>query len=256
MPEKGTLYLVATPIGNLEDITLRALSTLRAADVVACEDTRRARILLDRYGIRARLSSYFGAHERGKARELLGYLEDGKDVALVADAGMPGISDPGAVVVREAVSAGIRVVPVPGPSAAPAALAASGLPSDRFVFEGFPPRKAGERRKRTLGEIREAMGERRVVVVREMTKIHEEFIRGRVSEVMEMLGGREVKGEVMLLVEGAGEEIDWSRVDIPAFVNHLCEKMELERKEAVKLVARLSGLAKSVVYKETVARDS
>lgn len=270
----GTLYLVATPIGNLEDVTLRALSTLRAAAVVACEDTRRTRVLLDRYGIKTRVVSYFGAKEKEKARQLLGYLREGKDVALVSDAGMPGISDPGVVVVREAIAVGVRVVSIPGPSAAVAALAASGLSTDRFVFEGFLPKKESGRKarllellserrtmvfyesprrlKKTLGEIRDAMGERRAVVVRELTKLHEEFIRGTVGEVIATIGAGEVRGEIVILVEGGAGEIDWSKVDIPAYVEKLEREMGIDRKAAIKLVAQLSGIAKGVIYKETV----
>ncbi|MCX6357569.1 MAG: 16S rRNA (cytidine(1402)-2'-O)-methyltransferase [Candidatus Aureabacteria bacterium] len=139
----GTLYIVGTPIGNLEDVSARALGILREVDLIACEDTRHSRTLLARYGISTRRMSYYGAKEKGKARELTGYLEEGKDIALISDAGMPGIADPGALIVKEAVERGARIVPIPGPSALIAALAASGLPSNRFVFEGFLPRGAG-----------------------------------------------------------------------------------------------------------------
>ncbi len=270
----GTLYIVATPIGNLEDITLRALRVLKEADIIACEDTRNSKILLKRYGIEGRLVSYYGAREKGKARELMRHLRDSKDVALISEAGMPGISDPGAVIVREAVSAGIPVVPIPGPSALITALAASGLPSDRFIFEGFLPRKELERKRRlvelseqkgtmifyesprrlraTLSDIRAVMGDRRAVVVRELTKIHEEFLRGKTSELIDKFGDREARGEIVIVLEGSKDEIDWKKVDIPSFIKKLQEEMGLDRKSAVKLAAQLSGISKSVVYKDSL----
>jgi 16S rRNA (cytidine1402-2'-O)-methyltransferase len=270
----GILYLIATPIGNLEDITLRALKILNKVDFVACEDTRQTKILLQHYNIRAELLSYYGAREKAKARELMGHLSANRDIALVSDAGMPGISDPGSIIVREAIRGGITVIPIPGPSAGVVALAASGLPTDRFVFEGFLPRKQTERKKRlaalsqerrtiifyespkrikdALHDMRTVMGERRAVIVRELTKAHEEFVRGTVSHIIERIGEGNVRGEIVIIVEGSKEEIDWERVDIPAYVGAVQERMGLDRMSALKLVAYLSGMPKSALYKRSL----
>ncbi len=221
----ATLYLVATPIGNLEDVTLRALRVLREVAVIACEDTRTTRILLDRHEIAgARLVSYHQHNEMRRVPEILAALEEGTSVALVTDAGTPGISDPAAHIVEAAIASGYPVVPVPGPTAAIAALIASGLDTERFAFEGFLPHKKGrqtalkaiaqERRTivlyesphrivKLLEELRTHCGERRVCVAREMTKIHEEFLRGTISEVHATLSARaSVKGEIVVVVEG------------------------------------------------------
>ncbi|MEO0257164.1 MAG: 16S rRNA (cytidine(1402)-2'-O)-methyltransferase, partial [candidate division WOR-3 bacterium] len=220
----GTLYVVATPIGNLEDITLRALRILKEADAIACEDTRRARKLLAHYKIGAkRLISYYEGNERERVDELLEILRGGKDIALVSDSGTPCISDPGYRITRAAAAAGMSVVPVPGPSAAIAALSASGLPSDRFVFEGFLPRKRSHFKKRvselsdeirtivlyesvhriseTLSELAEAFGEREAVVFRELTKSHEEALRGSLSDLAKRDFPR--KGEFVVIIRGA-----------------------------------------------------
>jgi 16S rRNA (cytidine1402-2'-O)-methyltransferase len=223
--KKGILYVVATPIGNLEDITLRALRTLGEVEAIACEDTRQTLKLLNRHGIRKRLISYYRPRENQRLPEILRLVESGRDVALVSDAGTPGISDPGFPLVREALRAGIRVVPIPGPCAATAALSAAGLPTHRFLFVGFPPPKGAARRRllaalreeeatlvfylptRKLAEflrdIRETLGDRPLAIAREMTKIHEEFIRGKVTEIQESLGSGELRGEATVLVGGA-----------------------------------------------------
>jgi 16S rRNA (cytidine1402-2'-O)-methyltransferase len=218
------LYVVSTPIGNLGDITFRALEVLAGVDQVACEDTRRTGLLMKHYDIHARLLSY---HDHNKARrtpELLEMLRQGKRIALVADAGTPGVSDPGFYLIRAAVDAGLTVFPVPGASALLSALVMSGLPSDRFAFEGFLPRRDGRRRKRLaalaeeprtmvffeparrtrllLEEMLELWGERRVVVARELTKKFEETIRGSLSEVVDALANRTLKGEITLVVSG------------------------------------------------------
>ncbi len=222
---KGRLFVVGTPIGNLEDITLRALRVLGEVEAVACEDTRQTVKLLDRYGIRKRLVSYFHPREGRKVPEILALLKAGKDVALVSDAGTPGISDPGFPLIREALKEGLPVVPVPGPSAATAALSAAGLPTHRFLFAGFPPPKTTGLRKclrglkdeeatlvfylptRRAAEFLEAvlaeLGDRRVVMARELTKIHEEFLRGTASRLLGELGTRILKGEATVLVEGS-----------------------------------------------------
>jgi len=222
----GTLYLVATPIGNLADLSARAAEVLGAARLVAAEDTRHTRKLLANKGIEAELISYREQNHRRAAERLLAVLEQGGDVALVSDAGMPGISDPGQALVAEAVARGFTVVPVPGPCAAVAALAGSGLPTDRFVFLGFLPRKPGAQRRvleglaaepgslviyespkrvgRTLAALAEVLGERRAVVVRELTKVHETFDRGSLAELAARYADG-TRGEVTLVVEGAGE---------------------------------------------------
>ena len=221
---RGRLFVVATPIGNLEDISLRALRVLGEAAAVACEDTRQTLKLLNRYGLRKRLISYYQPQEGRRIPEIIALLEAGSDVALVSDAGTPGISDPGFRLVREAIGKGIRVVPVPGPSAVAAALSASGLPTHRFLFAGFPPAKKAalhkllkglaaedatlifylptRRLEEFLSAVGEELGDRRIVIARELTKVHEEFVRGLASEILSGLGGRSVKGEATILVEG------------------------------------------------------
>ena len=221
---KGRLFIVATPIGNLEDVTLRALRVLREVDAVACEDTRQTIKLLNKYDLRKRLISYYHPHEGRKIPEIIGLLRSGRDVALVSDAGTPGISDPGFPLIREALKEGVQVVPVPGPSAVAAALSASGLPTHRFLFAGFPPPKKEGLRKlleslrgeeatmvfylptrrvlEFLAAVVAALGDRRVVIARELTKIHEEFIRGTAAGLLISLEKRPLKGEATVLVEG------------------------------------------------------
>ena len=221
----GILYVVATPLGNLEDLTLRALRVLRDAFLIACEDTRRTATLLRSYGIQTPTTSYFEHNERWKGERILDALRAGHDVALVSDAGTPGISDPGFPLIREALREGVPVVPVPGPAAVTTALSAAGLPTHHFLFLGFPPPKATGLRKllaarideeatlvfylptRRLAEFLEAVGEvlgdRRVVVARELTKVHEEFLRGTVTELAAAIGSRALKGEATVLIEGA-----------------------------------------------------
>lgn len=218
----GTLYLVATPIGNLEDITLRALRTLKECDLVAAEDTRHTGQLLNHFGISKPLLSYFQFNEAKRSEEIIERLRRGEKVALVTDAGSPGISDPGERVVRAALGAGFRVEPVPGACALVAALTASGLPTDEFHFVGFLPHKSGQRRKRLaelkevsgtlvlyespyrveklLEELREICPDRVVVLGRELTKKFEEFIRGKPGELLEQIRGRTVKGEFVVMI--------------------------------------------------------
>jgi 16S rRNA (cytidine1402-2'-O)-methyltransferase len=221
----GVLYVVATPIGNLEDITLRAVRILGEVAAIACEDTRQTVKILNRFGLKKPLISYFHPREGQRIPEIIGLLKAGRDVALVSDAGTPGISDPGFPLIREALKDGIRVVPIPGPAAVTAALSAAGLPTHRFLFLGFPPPKATGLRKLLeaqagqeatlvfylptrrlpdfLAAVIEALGDRRVVVARELTKIHEEFLRGTARELAAALGARALKGEATVLVEGS-----------------------------------------------------
>jgi len=223
----GTLWVVGTPIGNLEDVTERARRVLGSADLIACEDTRRTGRLLQHLGIeRKRLVSFFEGNEKRRVPELIAELRSGVDVAVVTDAGMPGVSDPGYRLVAACVEDGVAVDVAPGPSAVVAALVISGLPTDRFVFEGFPPRSGKARTERlgalgreprtvvlfespnrvgrTLQDLLAAGGDRRVAVVRELTKMHQEVLRGSLKQVAETLATRELKGEVVLVVEGVG----------------------------------------------------
>lgn len=263
----GTLYLVATPIGNLKDITLRAVRTLREVDLIACEDTRRTGRLLARYEIETPLISYYEHNKLTKLGYILDILQT-KDVALVSEAGMPGISDPGYELVRAAISAGIAVVPIPGPSAPIAALAVSGLPTDSFVYLGFLPRRRKERRrflqaiareKRTLvafeaphrlsaslEDIEEVLGDREMALTRELTKLHEEVIRGNVSHLRAHFQEVRPRGEFTLVVAGAKEEA-WEEEKVREALRQL--RFEgVSGREATKEVAELSGHPRSEVY--------
>ena len=276
----GVLYLVATPIGNLEDITLRALRILKEADVIACEDTRQTQKLLNHYGITARTTSYHEHNEMTRAAELVVELEEGAHVALVSDAGMPGISDPGYRLISLAIRHGIPVVPIPGASAFVAALAASGLPTDSFRFGGFLPAKRGARRKEleqfrdsprtqifyeaphrlqeTLADLVEVLGpERQVVIAREVTKIHEEFLRGHAEELRKQLAEREIKGEVTLLIRAAESAgggpvaVEMPRKkSVRGRLAEVMQERQLDEKAALKVVAREMGVSKSEAYRE------
>lgn len=273
----GTLYLVGTPIGNLGDISQRALDVLRAVQLIACEDTRRTRILLDKHGITGRVTSLPAFDEARRAGGLVERLVQGEDVALVTDAGMPGVSDPGTEVVRLAVEAGVRVVPVPGPSAPLAALAASGLPTERFTFFGFLPRKGGARRDalaelaaaagtlllfesprrlhETLLDLREALGERRACVARELTKLHEELVRGTLSELAERFSG-EVLGEITLVVEGrSGAAPRESEAD-PDELLRARLAAGVSVRDAAREVAEALGLPKKQIYQRALELSS
>jgi 16S rRNA (cytidine1402-2'-O)-methyltransferase len=272
-----TLYLVATPIGNLEDITLRALRVLKEVDLIACEDTRQTQKLLTHYGIQTRTVSYHEHNEMTKAAELVVDLEGGAKIALVTDAGMPGISDPGFRLIALAIRHRVPVVPIPGASAFLAALVASGLPTDSFRFSGFLPAKSGQRRKliesvresprtqvfyeaphrvlETLAEIIELMGtERYVVVAREVTKLHEEFLRGRVVDVFQELQKRgEVKGEITLLIAKADSSelrAASAEVNIGARVREIMAADQVDEKSALKKAAKERGIGKSEAYRE------
>jgi 16S rRNA (cytidine1402-2'-O)-methyltransferase len=273
----SSLYLVATPIGNLEDITLRALRVLKEVDLIACEDTRQTLKLLSHYGIKTRTVSYHEHNEMTKAAELVVDLEGGAKIALVTDAGMPGISDPGFHLIALAIRHHVPVVPIPGASAFLAALVASGLPTDSFRFSGFFPAKSGQRRKllesikdsprtqvfyeaphrllETLADVVEVLGEaRHVVVAREVTKIHEEFLRGRAREILEQLKARgDVKGEITLLIAKAEEEAAPSAsetISIAQRVREIMAEENADEKAALKKVAKERGIGKSEAYRE------
>ena len=222
--QNGTLYLVATPIGNLEDITYRAIKILASVDFIAAEDTRKTKILLDHYSISKPMMSYYSYNEQARAPQLIEKLLSGKSIALVSDAGTPGISDPAFHVVRQALENGIPIIPIPGPAAFITALIASGLPTDRFVFEGFLPLKKGRKTKfeslkseyrtiiiyesphriiKTLNDIQKYLGSRNVVVARELTKKFEEIVRGSVQSVLAELSKKQPRGEYVVIVEGA-----------------------------------------------------
>jgi 16S rRNA (cytidine1402-2'-O)-methyltransferase len=272
----GTLYLVGTPIGNLEDITLRALRVLKDVDLIACEDTRHTAQLLSHYAISKPTVSYHEHNELTRAAELIVHLERGDNIAVVSDAGMPGVSDPGYRLVALAVRHHIRVVPVPGATAFLSALVASGLPTDSFHFGGFLPAKAGARRTaleairnspRTevfyeaphrivecIRDVVEVLGpERHVVIAREVTKLHEEFLRGRAEDTLATLEERgEVRGEITLLIGKADELLPAaaSRKTVAQRVQELMRDEKLDEKNALKQAAKEFGLSKSEAYRE------
>ena len=278
-PDPGAaLYLVGTPIGNLEDITLRAVRVLKEVDVIACEDTRQTQKLLNHYGITTRTISYHQHNEMTRSAELVKEMQEGASLALVTDAGMPGISDPGFRLVSLAVRHGVPVVPIPGAAAFLAALVASGLPADSFRFSGFLPAKRGERRAaleaikssprtqvfyetphrilEAVEDVVEVLGARRhVVIAREVTKLHEEFLRGRAGEVVETLKSREgVKGEITLLI-GKAEEAPAqvsaeSRVSVRQRVEQIMAAEKVDEKAALKKAAKERGVSKSEAYRE------
>lgn len=277
---KGLLYLCATPIGNLEDITLRALRILKEVDVIAAEDTRHTRKLLSFYDIHTPITSYHEHNEREKGSQLISDIQLGKTVALVSDAGTPGISDPGYELVVMAVKEGITVVPIPGASAGIAALAASGLPTDHFVFEGFLPRSGKDRDAaikkilsdertvifyespyrvvKTLSEILTLGGNRNVVVTRELTKVYEQFIRGTISEVIEHFENHKPKGEFTVILAGKADEIE----QIPTTPGDLNERVQalinqgIDKKTAIKSVAQSLGISKREVYSAVLQTES
>jgi 16S rRNA (cytidine1402-2'-O)-methyltransferase len=265
----GVLYVVATPIGNLEDISLRALRILKEVDLIAAEDTRHTRILLDHYEIRTPLVSYHEHNEKTQAPRLAERLAHGEDVALVSDAGTPAISDPGYRLVVEALRIGIRVTPIPGASALASALSASGLPTDRFVFEGFLPSKKSERESRlealrgerrtvvfyeaphrlkdTLTAMQRILADREIVVGRELSKIHEEFLRGTIDEVIAQLAEREVKGEITIIVHGAPDAEQISQDALAGEILRLIAEGRGVKQIAEQLGARYR-MAKREVY--------
>jgi 16S rRNA (cytidine1402-2'-O)-methyltransferase len=266
----GILYIVATPIGNLEDITLRAIRTLKEADLIAAEDTRHTQVLLKHFAINTPLTSYHEHNERTKTGQLVARLERGESIALVSDAGTPAISDPGYRLVVDAVRGGIRVVPIPGPSALIAALSAGGLPTDGFSFRGFLPSRKQERRsklqelrgerhsivayetphrlKESLDDIREILGDRRMVLAREVTKLHEEFLRGRISEVIGELSQRVVRGEITLVIEG-GSDVNAASEDALRGEIARLKGEGMRVKEIAEVIGEKYGYSKREIYR-------
>ena len=278
---RGTLYVVGTPIGNLDDLTPRALSVFAQSDLIACEDTRRTRVILSRHGLAKRTISYHKFNEGRRLPQLLEALRKGSRIALATDGGTPGISDPGALLVRAARQQGHLVVPVPGPSALTTLLSVGGFDPGPFTFIGFLPHRKGERRRTllalraeprplvffespqrlvaALGDAIEALGDREAVLGREMTKIHEEFIAGTLGSIRAALSGRRVKGEIALLVAGAGGDVPPD--DIPSGGAVVPEEpvaarvrrligAGVDRKEAMRRVARAAGLSRREVYRQ------
>lgn len=273
---ESALYIVGTPIGNLEDITHRALRVLRSVDRIACEDTRQTQKLLNHYDIRTPTISYHEHNEKTRARELIRHLEEGQSIALVTDAGLPAVSDPGYQLITLAIEREIRVIPIPGASAFLSALVASGLPSDNFQFSGFLPAKSGQRRSvlkeicnlqntfvfyeaphriiETLKDIVDVLGPTRpVVVAREITKLHEEFLRGTAQEVLKTAQERgELKGEITLLIgkPEKGESQTERKESVSEMVQRFTREESLDEKDALKRVARELGISKSEAYRE------
>ena len=273
--QPGTLYVVATPIGHLQDITLRALEVLRAVALVAAEDTRKTAQLLAHHGIATPRVSYHEHNETRRTPELLDRLRRGASIALVSNAGTPGISDPGFRLISAAAAEGLRIVPVPGPSAAAAALSVSGLPTDVFLFLGFLSKRGGKRRNQIkalasegrtvviyesprriralIAELQEALGDRRAVLAREMTKLHEEFLRGRLSTLQAALAGRdEIKGECTLLLAGAEAQPSLPREALTEEIRRELASGTRTLSDLARELAQRYGLPKKSIYTEAM----
>lgn len=277
--KSGRLYLVATPIGNLEDITVRALRLLGEVDLVACEDTRQAAKLFHHYGISKPTLSYHEHNEASRAAELLGRLERGANIALVTDAGTPVISDPGQRLVSLCLESHIPVIPIPGPSAVIAALAASGIPAEEFVFVGFLPSRTNARRKalarlaeenrtlaiyeaphrlvETLADALQILGRRQAVIAREITKLHEEFLRGDLAELLVHMQQKPARGEITVIIgppsPGREKTEQLSIAPLQQRVEQIMREQGMDRKAALKFAARERGLTKREAYKQLVS---
>ncbi len=270
----GTLYIVATPIGNLEDITFRAIRILKEVDLIAAEDTRHTKHLLDRYLIETPLTSYHDHNKEEKAPVLVDRMLDGKSLALVSDAGTPGISDPGYFLINLAINRNIPVVPIPGATAVIAALSVSGMPTDSFIFEGFLPAKHHARLKRlkdlakeertiifyeaphkitrTIEDMIEVFGDRSAVITRELTKIHEETIRGTLLEILKHLQTGSIKGEFTIILHGASTKTLQQDINAAEYLKNLMLHRGLTKKEAISAAAEELGIPKKDVYKESL----
>jgi len=269
--DPGTLYIVATPIGNLEDITLRAIRVLREVDAIAAEDTRHTQKLLSKFDIHTPLTSYHDHNKEEKAPILVSHLLEGKSIALVSDAGTPGISDPGYFLINLAIDQKVPVVPIPGATAAIAALSVSGLPTDRFVFEGFLPSKHATRMKRltelakeertllfyeaphrimqALDDMQKVLGDRKAVLTRELTKIHEQVIRGSLSEAKKQLEAGSMKGEFTIIVEAAASGAGRVNISPEEYLKNLILHRGLPKKEAIAVAAHDLGVPKKEIYR-------
>lgn len=268
---EGKLYICPTPIGNLEDITIRTLNVLKEVDLIAAEDTRTSLKLLNHYGIKKALTSYHKFNIKEKSQELINKIKEGKNIALISDAGMPGISDPGEELIRLAIEEDIEVIALPGPTASITALVVSGLKSEKFVFEGFLSSKKSERRKeleslkeeertlifyesphrllKTLDDILNIFGNRNIVIARELTKFYEEIFRASVEEAIESFSKRSIKGEIVIVLEG-GQVIE-EEVDIKAELRKYIDQ-GLSKKEAIKKVSVENNIGKNLVYKKSL----
>ena len=277
MSDKGKLYICGTPIGNLDDITFRAVKTLENVDLIAAEDTRRTTKLLNHFKIDNKLTSYHEHNEKEKADKLISTLKDGYDIALVSDAGMPGISDPGLILIKQAIEEEIEIIPVPGPTALIPALVVSGIQTDKFSFFGFVPKKGTEREefieelineektsifyespyriKKIYEELSEKIPKRRSAVIREITKIHEEKIYGTVEEIFAKINSTDIKGEIVAIIDGRKKEEpdqeSWTDIDILEHVQLFMDN-GYTKKESIKKVAEIRGIQKKQVYKEAI----
>lgn len=276
--ERGVLYLVGTPIGNLEDITYRAIRTLNEVEIIAAEDTRQTLKLLNHFEINKQLTSYHEHNKESSGAKLLAKLKEGKNIALVSDAGLPAISDPGHELVKMAIQANVKVIPIPGPNAALSALICSGISTNKFVFIGFLSREKNIRKneleqvkyyketiiiyespyriKKTLEAIYEILGNREISLSRELTKIYEEFIHGSIKELIEYFDKNLVKGEITIIIEGMKEEFEnqtigdwWSQITLVEHVNHYIDQGK-KSKDAIKEVAIDRNLSRRDVYQE------
>ena len=270
---KGTLYIVSTPVGNLEDITLRAIRILGEVDIIAVEDTRHSVKLLNHLGIRKPMISYWREKEQVRSDEITKRLHAGQSIALISDAGTPGISDPGAVLIKKAIEENIQIVSIPGPSAFVAALSVSGLPTDQFTFLGFLPSRTAQRQKflrevyleqrtlifyeaphrivNTLLDMSHIFGERRSALVKEITKYHEDVVRGSITEIIGEVQKTTIAGEYVIIVEGWSGMIKSITEDVLSEL-HACMRKGLGRKEAVKRIAETFGLSKKELYKKSL----
>ncbi len=276
--DSGILYICGTPIGNLEDITLRSLKILKEVNLIAAEDTRHTLKLLNHYRINTKVTSYYEYNKFKKASYLVEILKNGQDIALVSDAGMPGISDPGYVLIDLALKNNIKIIPVPGVSALITALVVSGLPTDKFVFEGFLPRKIKDRKryfksieneertiifyetphrlKKALKDMLEILGDRKVVIARELTKLYEEIIRGKLSQVLTEISTKEVKGEITLIVQGRIKKKENSSTDFlikECIIEEYLKKLKNQgysNKEIIKITQEKLNMPKNLIYKK------
>jgi len=274
----GILYICGTPIGNLEDITLRALRILKEVNLIAAEDTRHTLKLLNHYQINTKITSYYEYNKFKKAPYLVEILKNGQDIALVSDAGMPGISDPGYVLINLALKNNIKIIPVPGVSALITALVVSGLSTDKFVFEGFLPRKIKERKrcfkgieneertiifyetphrlKRALKDMLEIWGDRKVVIARELTKMYEEIIRGKLSQVLTEISTKEIKGEITLIVQGGNKKKENDSIDFlkdECIMQEYLKKLKNQgysNKDIIKIAQEKINIPKNLIYKK------